>query len=52
MIHGQSLIRWGRVQLEELPLYFPYEYMYPEQYDYMLSVKRALDAKVVSCSDF
>ena len=34
------------MQLEELPLYFPYDYMYPEQYDYMLAVKRSLDAKV------
>ena len=26
-------------------VYFPYEYIYPEQYRYMLELKRALDAK-------
>jgi DNA excision repair protein ERCC-2 len=26
-------------------VYFPYEYIYPEQYSYMLELKRALDAK-------
>ena len=33
--------------MEDMDLYFPYEYMYPEQYDYMLSIKHALDAKVL-----
>lgn len=28
-----------------LVVYFPYDYMYPEQYNYMLELKRALDAK-------
>ena len=27
-------------------VYFPYEYIYPEQYAYMLELKRTLDAKV------
>jgi hypothetical protein len=27
-------------------VYFPYTYIYPEQYEYMLSLKRALDAGV------
>ena len=37
--------------LEELreafagPVYFPYDYVYPEQYSYMLELKHALDAK-------
>ncbi|KAL6056392.1 General transcription and DNA repair factor IIH helicase subunit XPD [Balamuthia mandrillaris] len=31
--------------LEDLLVYFPYTYIYPEQYSYMLSLKRALDAK-------
>lgn len=31
--------------LEGLVVYFPYEYIYPEQYRYMLELKRALDAK-------
>lgn len=26
-------------------MYFPYEYIYPEQYSYMVELKRALDAK-------
>ena len=26
-------------------MYFPYEYIYPEQYSYMLELKRTLDAK-------
>lgn len=27
-------------------MYFPYDYIYPEQYSYMLELKRTLDAKV------
>ena len=34
-----------KFQLEDLTVYFPYEYIYPEQYRYMLELKRALDAK-------
>lgn len=34
-----------KFQLEGLTVYFPYEYIYPEQYRYMLELKRALDAK-------
>lgn len=34
-----------RFMLEGLPVYFPYEYIYPEQYKYMLELKHALDAK-------
>ncbi|KAF6250426.1 DNA repair helicase [Scenedesmus sp. NREL 46B-D3] len=30
--------------LDGLTVYFPYEYIYPEQYRYMLELKRALDA--------
>jgi DNA excision repair protein ERCC-2 len=30
--------------LEGLEVYFPYEYIYPEQYRYMLELKRSLDA--------
>ena len=26
-------------------VYFPYEYIYPEQYSYMIELKRTLDAK-------
>ncbi|KXS18878.1 DNA repair helicase [Gonapodya prolifera JEL478] len=29
----------------ELPVYFPYDYIYPEQYNYMRALKKALDAK-------
>jgi Rad3-related DNA helicase len=34
-----------RFNLEGLPVYFPYEFIYPEQYRYMLELKRALDAR-------
>ncbi|GLI64983.1 hypothetical protein VaNZ11_008408 [Volvox africanus] len=34
-----------RFNLEGLTVYFPYEYIYPEQYRYMLELKRALDAR-------
>ena len=28
-------------------MYFPYQYIYPEQYAYMNELKRTLDAKVL-----
>lgn len=31
--------------LEGLTVYFPYDYIYPEQFKYMLELKHALDAK-------
>jgi hypothetical protein len=31
--------------LEGLTVYFPYDFLYPEQYRYMLELKRALDAR-------
>ena len=31
--------------LEGLTVYFPYDYIYPEQYQYMRELKHALDAK-------
>eukprot|EP00884_Botryococcus_braunii_P019385 jgi/Botrbrau1/612/Bobra.0161s0008.1 len=34
-----------KFNLEGLTVHFPYEYIYPEQYQYMLELKRALDAK-------
>lgn len=34
-----------KFQLEGLTVYFPYEYIYPEQYKYMQELKHALDAK-------
>lgn len=27
-------------------MYFPYDYIYPEQFAYMLELKKGLDAKV------
>ena len=33
-----------KFNLEGLDVYFPYEYLYREQHDYMLSLKRAIDA--------
>ncbi|CAM9626346.1 unnamed protein product, partial [Chrysoparadoxa australica] len=32
-------------QIDGLTVYFPYDYIYPEQHQYMLELKRALDAK-------
>lgn len=34
-----------RLDLDGLDVFFPYDFMYPEQYDYMLELKRSLDAK-------
>lgn len=34
-----------KFQLEDITVYFPYDNIYPEQYQYMLELKRALDAK-------
>ncbi|RYG68592.1 hypothetical protein EON64_04820, partial [archaeon] len=34
-----------KFNLEGLEVFFPYDYMYKEQYDYMLNLKRAIDAK-------
>lgn len=34
------------LSVDGLLVYFPYEYIYPEQYAYMLELKRTLDAKV------
>jgi hypothetical protein len=31
--------------IDGLAVFFPYDYMYPEQYSYMLHLKHALDAK-------
>lgn len=37
-----------RISVDGLIVYFPYDYIYPEQYAYMLELKRGLDAKVYS----
>jgi len=34
-----------KLNVDGLLVYFPYDYIYPEQYQYMLELKRALDAK-------
>mmetsp|Transcript_14369 Transcript_14369/g.23917 ORF Transcript_14369/g.23917 Transcript_14369/m.23917 type:complete len:770 (+) Transcript_14369:56-2365(+) len=34
-----------RIYIEDVEVFFPYEYMYPEQYQYMVELKRALDVK-------
>ena len=34
-----------KLNVEGLLVYFPYDYIYPEQFSYMLELKRALDAK-------
>ena len=35
-----------KLNVDGLLVYFPYDYIYPEQFSYMLELKRALDAKV------
>lgn len=34
-----------KFQIEDVVVYFPYDNIYPEQYQYLLELKRALDAK-------
>lgn len=34
-----------KFQIEDVTVYFPYDHIYPEQYAYMVELKRALDAK-------
>uniref|UniRef100_A0A8D9A2J3 TFIIH basal transcription factor complex helicase XPD subunit n=2 Tax=Cacopsylla melanoneura TaxID=428564 RepID=A0A8D9A2J3_9HEMI len=34
-----------KLMIDDLPVFFPYEYIYPEQYAYMVELKKALDAK-------
>nr|XP_029118754.1 general transcription and DNA repair factor IIH helicase subunit XPD isoform X2 [Elaeis guineensis] len=31
--------------IDDVTVYFPYDYIYPEQYEYMVELKRALDAR-------
>jgi DNA excision repair protein ERCC-2 len=31
------------VQIDGLEVFFPYDFMYPEQFDYMRHIKRTLD---------
>jgi hypothetical protein len=37
-----------RLFVDGLRVYFPYEYIYPEQYEYMLTLKQTLDSGVCS----
>ena len=39
----EFLIR--RLNIDGLAVYFPYDYIYPEQYEYMTELKRSLDAQ-------
>ncbi len=34
-----------KFDIEDVTVYFPYDHIYPEQYAYMVELKRALDAK-------
>lgn len=34
-----------QLMIDDVPVIFPYSYIYPEQYAYMVSLKRILDAK-------
>ena len=33
-----------KLNVDGLLVYFPYDYIYPEQFSYMLELKKALDA--------
>lgn len=37
------------LDVDGMRVFFPYDFIYPEQYSYMLDLKRALDAKVSAC---
>ncbi|RMX45958.1 hypothetical protein pdam_00020986 [Pocillopora damicornis] len=46
MADGDDLYLSGLVlNIDGLLVYFPYDYIYPEQYSYMMELKRTLDAK-------
>ncbi|XP_064485042.1 general transcription and DNA repair factor IIH helicase subunit XPD-like isoform X2 [Ornithodoros turicata] len=34
-----------KIEVDGIQVYFPYDYIYPEQYSYMLQLKQCLDAK-------
>lgn len=40
----------GRITVDGMTVYFPYEFIYPEQYEYMLELKRTIDAKALLIS--
>lgn len=44
-------IFYCRLNVDGLLVYFPYDYIYPEQYMYMLELKKTLDAKVKKKKD-
>lgn len=46
LFYSVCLLFGRRLNIEGLLVYFPYDYIYPEQYSYMLELKRTLDAKV------
>ncbi|KAH9368465.1 hypothetical protein HPB48_012605 [Haemaphysalis longicornis] len=41
----QSAADATTIDVDGLPVFFPYDYIYPEQYAYMLQLKQCLDAK-------
>ena len=41
----KSYIATMKLNVDGLLVYFPYDYIYPEQFSYMLELKRALDAR-------
>lgn len=43
---GHRRLPAARLNVDGLLVYFPYDYIYPEQFSYMLELKRTLDAKV------
>jgi hypothetical protein len=35
-----------RFFIDDLPVVFPYDFIYPEQYAYMVDLKKTIDSKV------
>lgn len=40
------MIDYRRFWIDDLVVSFPYQYVYPEQYEYMKELKRTLDSEV------
>jgi len=38
-----------KIQFDDLTVYFPYDYVYPEQFDYMFNLKRSLETGSGQC---
>ncbi len=45
LFEGVTIDFLFRLTVDGLPVVFPYSHIYPEQYSYMVELKRSLDAK-------